>query len=74
MLPLAMVGEKIRARVVNIAGGDNAKQRLFAMGIHPNAILQVEINRNTGPLIISVGKIRIGIGRGMANKVMVEQI
>lgn len=73
-MPLSMAEEGKKLKVVNIFGGRNIKQRLSSLGIYPNAIVEINTNELNGPLIISVNNARIGIGRGMASKIIVESV
>ncbi len=73
-MPLSMAEEGKKLKVVNIFGGQNLKQRLYALGIYPDVIVKVVTNGFNGPLIISVNNTKIAIGKGMANKVIVEPI
>lgn len=62
-------------KIVAIETGKNAKQRLLALGIHPEDIVQVVSNPAFGPILIrnlSKDNARIAIGRGIAQKIKVE--
>jgi len=64
-------------KVVSIDTGKKAKQRLMALGIHRDDILQVVYNPSFGPLIVknlSKDNARIAIGRGIASKIKVENV
>ena len=44
------------------------------MGILPGTIVRIEMVYRPGPIIISKDKTRLGIGMGMARKIMVEPV
>ncbi len=71
MWPLALCrpGEKVVVR--EIAGGMGVKRRLESMGLYPGEEVVV-ISAQKGPVIVSIKGCRIGIGRGMAHKIMVS--
>ncbi|MCX7908242.1 MAG: ferrous iron transport protein A [Ignavibacteria bacterium] len=76
MLLSEVNNEKV-VKVVAIDTGNIAKQRLLALGIHPNDILQVVSNPSFGPVLIknlSKDNARIAIGRGIAQKIKVENV
>jgi len=71
MWPLALCesGEKVTVR--EIAGGLGVRRRLESMGLYPGEEVEV-VSAQGGPIIVSVKGCRVGIGRGMAYKIMVS--
>jgi len=68
--------EKI-VKIVSIDTGKGAKQRLIALGLHPNDLIQIVSNPGFGPILIkniSKNDARIAIGRGIAQKIKVEYV
>jgi len=61
-----------KARVLEIDGGMNAKRKLQAMGIFPSVEVTIVHSIEKGPVVIKAGNTTIAIGRGMAEKVMVD--
>ena len=61
-------------RIVAMEGGRWHRQRLYQMGILPGTIVRIEMVYRPGPIIISKDKTRLGIGMGMARKIMVEPV
>jgi Fe2+ transport system protein FeoA len=59
-------------RLVGIQAGRRLQARLAAMGLVPGVEVEVIHNRVHGPFIIAVKGSRIVLGRGMANKILVE--
>ncbi|MBU0502590.1 MAG: ferrous iron transport protein A [Candidatus Margulisbacteria bacterium] len=59
--------------VVAFEGGHHAASRLEAMGIRlGKKIKKLGGMFMKGPITIEIGQIRVGIGQGMASKVIVE--
>jgi ferrous iron transport protein A len=71
-MPLAMVETGRVVRLVEITAGKKLKTRLADMGLFPGMEFTVMKNTMGGPFIIAVKESRIAIGRGMAQKIMVE--
>lgn len=60
-------------KLVEISGGRAIKQRLIEMGLVEGVRIEaVEIEEN-GPCVILVGNTRLMLGKGMADKIMVEK-
>jgi Fe2+ transport system protein FeoA len=74
MLPLAMIAEGENVQLINITGGRVLRKRLADLGLNPGMNLKVVRVDSQGPLILAVKDSRIALGRGMAQKVMVELI
>lgn len=73
-MPLTMV-EKGREVVLHeIRGGMGIRRRLTDMGLHTGSHLRIVSNSGGGPFVISIGDTRLMIGRGMAHKIMVENV
>ena len=69
-LSLAPAGRSVRFRRVQAGHGLNS--RLAAMGLLPGVQFQICHNDRRGPVIIGVNGNRLVLGRGMAEKVAVE--
>ncbi len=74
ILPLSMLSSGKNALVRKLAEGENARKRLMAMGFIPGTDLKIVRNDRRGPLIISLLNSRVVIGRGIAQKILVEEI
>jgi len=60
-------------RIIEILGGTGFRRRLNVLGIREGQIIKIVSKQPLrGPLTISVGNSQITIGRGMANKIIVE--
>lgn len=74
-MPLSMLTPGQRARVTDVRGGHGLRRRLASMGIVNVAeVAMVGGGGSGGPVIISIGESRFGIGRGMAHHVIVEPL
>lgn len=71
-LTLASVGEEVR--LVAIHGGQGMRKRMADLGLNPGMSLRVVQMNPDGPVIVAVKDSRLALGRGMAQKVMVELI
>jgi ferrous iron transport protein A len=63
------------AKVVELHGGREFAARLEAMGIMPGAVIvKITDSPMSGPVVLEKGAMRLAIGHGMAQKVMVEPL
>ena len=61
------------AKVQGIEGGLNIRQRLCELGVYPGESVLVEKTGILGgPLMLKVGDHHIAIGKGLAQKILVE--
>ncbi|MGM0374623.1 MAG: FeoA family protein [Chloroflexota bacterium] len=68
-----MVKEGENIRLVRLNAGERMSQRLTEMGLTPGTEFTV-IQNTTGPLLLLVRDTRLALGRGMALKIVVEQL
>lgn len=71
MMSLVQVPPGTKVRVVTIRGGSHLVNRLFQMGLTPGTIVEV-VRNDVGPIVISFRGITMGVGRGVAMKILVE--
>ena len=71
-MPLTMVSEGGRAVLRSIEGGRQLRGRLAALGLLPGSELEVVQNSGHGPFVVAVKGSRVVIGRGMADRIVVE--
>ncbi len=62
------------AEVCGVMAGAKARVRLASLGLIPGSKLHVVANPGIGPLLLSVGESRLMVERGVADKVMVQQV
>lgn len=72
MMSLAMATENDNLRIVEVWHGGKFKKKLSEMGIYKDSQIKVIKNDISGPLIVDVKGSRLIIGRGQAQKIMVE--
>ena len=70
-LTLAKPGEKLVIR--DFSGGANARMRLLTMGLRIGDAVEVVTNPNTGQMVVAMDFKRYALGKGMAQKVIVER-
>jgi ferrous iron transport protein A len=63
------IGEEVI--LVDIVGGRGVRSKFFNMGLVPGLKITV-ISKNSGPIVLKVRDFRLALGRGMAEKIMVE--
>ena len=72
LMPLVDVSPGSDVRLAMIDAGRELKQRLANMGLIPGCILHVLTNDRFGPFIVVLRGSRVILGRGMAQKIVVE--
>lgn len=73
MTTLAALPENCCARVSALPHGRGLASRLIALGLTPGSLVCVLQNRGRGPVIVEVHGARVALGRGQAEKVLVEE-
>ena len=63
-------GEEVT--LIDIEGGRGLRSKLYSMGLVPGANLKILSRSGSGPVMIAVKDSRLAIGRGMAEKIIVE--
>jgi ferrous iron transport protein A len=72
---LDKVYEDKNATVIDIQGGQRIRQRLGQMGIHPGDIITIlRYGALRGPILIEIHGSQVALGRGIASKVIVEEM
>jgi len=73
LMPLTVAKPGERLVIKEISGGTGAKMRLMSMGLRIDDRIEVITNNNQGQLAIAADLKRFVLGRGLAEKIMVEQ-
>jgi len=73
-LKLSAVHGGESARIRGLAGGQAFVSRLAPLGFIPGARLRVIQNPGRGPLLVVVCDTRVALGRGEADKIVVEPL
>lgn len=63
-----------RYTLVGMDGGQALKERIFSMGLNSGCTFKIIANSGHGPVGLEVRQTRLGIGRGMADKIRVEEV
>ena len=74
MMPLAMAREGETVLVQCVDCGMGLKRRLCDLGLYDNTKIKIVKNDISGPIIITVKDSKLLIGRGQANKILVEGV
>ncbi|MFO8082565.1 MAG: FeoA family protein [Armatimonadota bacterium] len=60
--------------IIDVRGGRGVVRRLTELGLAPGVRVRLVTDAgSSGPVIVKVGDAKIGIGRGMARRVLVRQ-
>ena len=74
MMPLAYVPTGRQVRVIEVRAGKGLAIRLAEMGIFPGVVVRVVSDFSRGPVVVEKKGMRIGLGRGIAFKIWVQEI
>ena len=70
--PLSEVKAGQTATIHSLRGGYGFRSRLAALGFTPGAQVTMLQNQGRGPLLVTLRSTRIALGRGEAQKILVE--
>ena len=74
-IPLTNLSQGGKARIVEVHGGHGFQRKLRVMGIREGQIISIISKQPLrGPITVAVGSCQMTLGRGMANKIIVEAI
>jgi len=60
-----------KCKIQKISAGFNATKRLYEMGLNTGAKVEI-IKNDIGPIIVSLYGNKVAVGRGLAEKILVE--
>ncbi|MBE9189696.1 ferrous iron transport protein A [Gloeocapsopsis crepidinum LEGE 06123] len=72
--PLAMANVGDRVWIVKLNGEDGLARRLIDMGLTLGCELQIVSRTSSGSVVVGIQDTRIGLGAGMAHKVLVTAV
>ena len=72
-MPLSMSGEGTEVTIHCVNCGFGLKRRLCDLGLYDGTRVKVVKNDVAGPIIIKVKDSKLVLGRGQAQKIMVEK-
>ena len=73
IIPLVVAKQGERLVIKEITGGSGARMRLLTMGLRIGDRVEVITNQNRGQMVIAVDYKRFVLGKGLAEKILVEQ-
>jgi ferrous iron transport protein A len=73
-MPLAMAGAGKQLEVVGVNSGHGLQRRLADMGLVPGVHIMVMNGCHSGPFLIDIRGTRLGLGFGIAQKIMVKEV
>jgi len=71
-MPLVMAKPGERLIIKDITGGSGARMRLLSMGLRLKDEIEIVTNPKQGQLVVAVDLKRFVLGRGLAQKIMVQ--
>ena len=71
--PLSAARRGDRVRLITIHAGRRLSRRLAELGLTPGVVMQV-VHKNGGPMLIAVRGTRLALGRGVTDKILVEEM
>ena len=72
VMPLVMAKPGERLIIKDITGGTGARMRLLSMGLRLKDEIEIVTNSKQGQLVVAVDLKRFVLGRGLAQKIMVQ--
>ena len=72
VIPLVMAKQGERLHIKDIIGGSGGRMRLLTMGLRLGDEIEVITNNNKGQLVIAADYKRYVLGRGLAEKILVQ--
>lgn len=73
-MPLSFVASGHSVVLERIRAGDGLASRLASMGLIPGVTVYVYRNDRNGPVVLGLNGARMMLGRGMADKMSVQEI
>jgi Fur family ferric uptake transcriptional regulator len=74
LMPLIHAKQGERLEIKEFTGGATARIRLLSMGLRVGDKVDIITNLNQGQLVVAVGYNRYVLGRGLAQKILVEPV
>lgn len=74
VMPLMAAKQGERLVVKSFSGGANSRMRLMSMGLRPGDHIDIISKLNQGQLVVALDFKRLVLGRGLADKIMVQTL
>ncbi len=74
-IPLTYLSPTKKAKIISLEGGQGFQRKLRVMGIREGQTITI-ISKQPfrGPITVKIGTCQTTLGRGMANKILVEEL
>ena len=73
-MPLSFANENSFVKIIDFRGGTRFKNKLAGIGIFEGDTVKIIKNNFSGGVIIKKNDIKLAIGYGMANKILVQEL
>ncbi len=73
MIRLTQAKKNIDLLFLSVEGGRGAAQRLSDMGLVPGEKLKVLNNPGFGPVTVLIKGVKVGLGHGLAFKILIKE-
>ncbi len=70
--PLSTVTTGDTVRLVRVGAGRGLNSRLASMGFVPNVEIRVVSNSHPGPFVVVIKDVKMVLGRGVAQKILIR--
>jgi ferrous iron transport protein A len=70
---LTRARENVNLVFISLESGRGAMQRLTDMGLVPGERLKILNNSGFGPITVLIKGVRVALGHGLANKIIVKE-
>lgn len=71
-ISLALLKPTEKGRIKEITGGCTSTKRLYELGLNKGSEVEV-VKNDLGPIILRVAGFKLALGRGLAEKIIVER-
>lgn len=69
---LSMLHDGEKGKIMSLEGGRGLERKLIELGFLPGVEVRVLCNMSQGPLVVLLKDSKMGIGRGVAGKILIE--
>jgi ferrous iron transport protein A len=73
MYKLTRARENVNLVFISLESGRGAMQRLTDMGLVPGERLKILNNSGFGPITVLIKGVKVALGHGLANKIIVKE-
>jgi ferrous iron transport protein A len=73
-MPLAMASPGKLLAIISVNAGWRLQRKLLDMGLTPGVQIRIVNSQYAGPVLIDLRGSRLGLGRGVAQKILVKEV